>query len=150
MIVPATIFSLLICFYLYRKYNISRHKYKFKDGSEIPGPTPNFLLGNLLDVAAEQVTSSNLILNRNQYVLANALEKWRRQYGDIFQFWMVDKAVLFVQDYEVIKQISNSKDTMGRLQTDVQLMINENKGIIGTNDPEHHKIHRSGNLGNSK
>jgi len=53
------------------------------------------------------------------------------------------RPLLFVHDMEIIKHISSSKEFLGRGQSHAHLELFKNKGIIFSNDEEHHKVHRA-------
>jgi cytochrome P450 family 3 subfamily A len=115
--------------YLYWLYIVSVKCYRYKNGERVPGPPPSFPLGNLSQMNPKEAHL--------------AMENWRKKFGDVYQFWSGFRPVLFIHDLEAIKHISSSKSFIHRFQTPVHLTAFNNKGIIFSNDEEHHKVHRS-------
>ncbi|CAN8008000.1 unnamed protein product, partial [Ixodes pacificus] len=62
----------------------------FKDLG-IPGPKPNLIWGNLWEY--------------HQNRLFRALDKWCKEYGDIFGFYNGDVPMLVVKDLEFLKHV---------------------------------------------
>lgn len=77
----------------------------------ISGPNPKFLLGNLLEM--KKITDRAAKLNSS---VNNNLEprffpyfvEWKKKYGKKFVYWLGTQAVLYIQEPELINEISSS------------------------------------------
>lgn len=58
----------------------------------IPGPTPQFPLGNMKTVRQKQIFQAH--------------KDWSSEYGDISKFWLVRKPILLVTDPKVVQQVT--------------------------------------------
>jgi len=125
-----SILFVIISLYLYQQYVIWRYSFRFKDGTKVPGPPPSFVLGNVRALSESK---------NSQF----QFHEWRKQYGDVIQVWLAFKPILFVEDLEVIRSISSSKDFFGRDQSHAVIEAFHDKGIIFSNNEEHHKVHRA-------
>ncbi|XP_064629920.1 cytochrome P450 3A4-like [Lineus longissimus] len=67
-----------------------RRRMKVFERLGIPGPSPNILLGNQLDLAGGP---------------SRAIAKWHQQYGDTFGYFEGTVAVLVTKDLDIIKQV---------------------------------------------
>ncbi|XP_059659818.1 cytochrome P450 714C2-like [Cornus florida] len=81
----------------------------------IGGPPPTLLLGNLLEFkkrqppAAARSTSENT-LNHNWFgTLFPSLEQWRKQYGNLFMFSLGNIQILYVNQPDLMKEITTYK-----------------------------------------
>ncbi|KAH9302037.1 hypothetical protein KI387_013620 [Taxus chinensis] len=78
----------------------------------IQGPNPKFLLGNLLDIKkitekASKKQKSSATHNLEHRFFPYFVE-WKKAYGKNFVYWVGCEAVLYVQDPELIQEISSS------------------------------------------
>ncbi|XP_023223381.1 cytochrome P450 3A29-like [Centruroides sculpturatus] len=73
----------------------------------IPGPKPNFFLGNLMEFNRE----------RNR-----CIEKWLEQYGKMFGFYLGGKPLLVCNDVEFLKLIQ-IKDSYNFCNRDVRILL---------------------------
>ncbi|KAH6789060.1 hypothetical protein C2S51_004066 [Perilla frutescens var. frutescens] len=80
----------------------------------VGGPPPAFLLGNILDIKKSQTSSAakaaaaaaSAGTHNCGGVLFSVLDEWRRQYGDIYTFSLGNKAILVVNNYDVLKEVT--------------------------------------------
>lgn len=57
----------------------------------IPGPSPNFILGNLIDISREG--------------LHGTFPKWTKKYGPIVGFYVGGRPQLVITDLELIRRV---------------------------------------------
>ncbi|GLJ21843.1 hypothetical protein SUGI_0408360 [Cryptomeria japonica] len=78
----------------------------------VQGPNPKFLLGNLLDI--KKIVEKTLTQHKSAAI--HQLEhrffpyfvEWKKTYGKSFVYWLGIEAVLYVQEPELIQEISSS------------------------------------------
>ena len=85
---------LLLVVYAYIKWS------RFTLRPDIPGLSPNILVGNLLQTG---------ILTRGK-ALTDALASLKKSYGDIFQFWMGPVRFIVVNDADDVQHIFNHRN----------------------------------------
>ncbi|KAF8364680.1 hypothetical protein HHK36_033360 [Tetracentron sinense] len=106
------LFSLLIHLYnvLFLKPERLRSKLR-KQG--ITGPPPTFLLGNIREIKKTQSTVAKAQTDHHEPLTHNCgaslfpfFDQWRKEYGPIFMFSLGNIQLLYVNQPEVVKEIS--------------------------------------------
>ncbi|KAL6203594.1 hypothetical protein ACLB2K_027294 [Fragaria x ananassa] len=80
----------------------------------ISGPSPAFLLGNIMDIKkaarpssiTKAATSEPLTYHNCAAVLFPFFEQWRKQYGEVFVFALGNTQILYVNKPEAVKEIT--------------------------------------------
>eukprot|EP01018_Ginkgo_biloba_P032786 Gb_24246 [translate_table: standard] len=106
------VFLLLILLLIYKMICwLSPHQMKQKMQNQgIPGPNPHFLLGNLFEMKkiVQKAPKENSLTHNLEPRLFPYLVQWRKQYGKKFVYWLGSEAVLYIQEPELINEISSS------------------------------------------
>ncbi|KAG4072232.1 hypothetical protein HA402_005954 [Bradysia odoriphaga] len=84
------ILTLVLCLLFYVVYKRQQQMTIF-ERSRIPGPKPNFILGNLLDIGRNGLTS--------------LFPKWTEKYGPIVGFYLGGRPQLLITDFELMRRV---------------------------------------------
>lgn len=85
------ILTFVLCALVFLIYKRKEHMSKLKRLG-IPGPDPNFLLGNIVEIGREK--------------MHNLFPKWTKQYGPVVGFYVGGRPHLLVSDLELIRRIT--------------------------------------------
>eukprot|EP00253_Pinus_taeda_P026607 PITA_26607 len=112
MAILLTIFFFAIIYKIYCCLSRSQNEMKmimYRQG--ISGPNPVFLLGNLLDMKKITATAAQMnspVNNNLEPRFFPYFGEWKKKYGKKFVYWLGTEAVLYIQEPELINEISSS------------------------------------------
>lgn len=112
MAILLTIFFLVVIYKIYCCLSRPQNEMKmimYRQG--IWGPIPMFLLGNLLHMKKITTRAAKMNSPANNNLEPRFFPyfvEWKKKYGKTFVYWLGTEAVLFIQEPELINEISSS------------------------------------------